>query len=368
MTDPSTAERPRLLLVDDTPANIDVLVLHLKKDFDLRVANRGARALQICRSGEHIDLILLDIMMPEMDGYDVCRQLRSDPATSSIPIIFLTARTEVEDVVNGFSAGGNDYVIKPFRVPELLARVQTQLTLQAQRSEIAKKNAETKELLHIVCHDVCNQFFAASLAMDLINECPGEDFRKLLPRVALSLKNGIGLTQLVRELCRVEDKQLQLQPVILRQALNEAVQLVEDRLRSKNITVTVDAPDLVVSAEPLSLINSVLGNLLTNAIKFSHPGGAIAVTATTGPASACITVQDHGIGMPPHVLETLFDVAKSISRTGTAGERGTGFGMPLMQKFIRQFGGSVEVETRDVANFPQEHGTVFRIFLKLAKI
>ena len=368
MTDPSTAERPRLLLVDDTPANIDVLVLHLKKDFDLRVANRGARALQICRSGEHIDLILLDIMMPEMDGYDVCRQLRSDPATSSIPIIFLTARTEVEDVVNGFSAGGNDYVIKPFRVPELLARVQTQLTLQAQRSEIAKKNAETKELLHIVCHDVCNQFFAASLAMDLINECPGEDFRKLLPRVALSLKNGIGLTQLVRELCRVEDKQLQLQPVILRQALNEAVQLVEDRLRSKNITVTVDAPDLVVSAEPLSLINSVLGNLLTNAIKFSHPGGAIAVTATTGPGSACITVQDHGIGMPPHVLETLFDVAKSISRTGTAGERGTGFGMPLMQKFIRQFGGSVEVETRDVANFPKEHGTVFRIFLKLAKI
>jgi adenylate cyclase len=126
---PFRRARPTILLVDDTPANIDVLVGLLQADYTLRIAKRGEAALRICAAGELIDLILLDVMMPEMDGFEVCRRLRADPLTRDIPIIFLTARTAVEDIVRGFELGAVDYVAKPFNAAELLARVSTHLTV-----------------------------------------------------------------------------------------------------------------------------------------------------------------------------------------------------------------------------------------------
>ncbi len=124
-----TPPRSRILLVDDAPANIDVLVGLLKADFDLSVANRGAKALKICEAGEPIDLILLDVMMPEMDGFEVCRQLKANPALRGIPIIFLTALAQTADIVQGFELGAVDYVTKPFNAHELRARVNTHLTI-----------------------------------------------------------------------------------------------------------------------------------------------------------------------------------------------------------------------------------------------
>jgi putative two-component system response regulator len=127
------SSRPSLLLVDDTPANLDILVDVLKADYDLTIATRGAQALQVLAKVKHIDLILLDVMMPEMDGYEVCRVLRADPATRELPIIFLTAKNDVADIVHGFELGANDYVSKPFHPPELRARVRTHTTLRAQQ-------------------------------------------------------------------------------------------------------------------------------------------------------------------------------------------------------------------------------------------
>ena len=120
--------RPCLLLVDDIPANIDVLVDLLKSDFELKVANLGRQALEICESNEPIDLILLDVMMPEMDGFEVCRRLKVMESRCRIPVIFLTSVTDVANIVRGFEAGAVDYVVKPFNVHELLARVNTHLT------------------------------------------------------------------------------------------------------------------------------------------------------------------------------------------------------------------------------------------------
>src|SRR5581483_4002571 len=113
------SRRPCLLLMDDTPANIQVLVGLLQADYELKVATRGAQALKICEQSPQLDLILLDVMMPEMDGYEVCRQLRTAEATRTIPIIFLTAKSEIDDVVRGFDLGASDYVAKPFRAAEL---------------------------------------------------------------------------------------------------------------------------------------------------------------------------------------------------------------------------------------------------------
>ncbi len=362
----ANARRPCLLLVDDTPSNIDVLVGTLKSNYDLKVANRGAKALQICAEDDPIDLVLLDIMMPEMDGFEVCQRLRADPRTAEVPIIFITAKTAVEDAVRGFELGANDYVTKPFRPPELRARVKTHLLLRAQQREIAARNLELKETLHIVCHDVGNQFAVLGVALDLASNHPEIGIERFLPRISAATKNGIGLTRMVRELRRSEEKPLELQSVPLRPVIEEALLLAEDRLRAKELRGVTDIPDVSVQAELYSLTNSVIGNLLSNAAKFSPRGSQLDITGTVEGRTIALTVRDRGIGMPASVVATLFDVGRGRSRLGTDGERGTGFGMPLMHRFVTLYGGTVAVSSREAETHPQDHGTEFRLTLPLA--
>jgi two-component system sensor histidine kinase/response regulator len=366
MTTPTlpSARRPCILIVDDTPTNIDVLVNLLQNDYDLKVANRGARALRICEQDRGIDLVLLDVMMPEMDGFEVCRILRAAPATRDLPVIFLTAKTETDDVVRGFSVGSNDYVSKPFRPAELLARVQAHLTIQAQRREIDARNTELKELLHIVSHDVANQFGAVSMFLELARKAADPQLAAIVPLVDAAVRNGVGLTRLVRTLRSSEDKQIPLSPVPLGPAVAEAALLAGDAARAKSITLAVDATDTPVMAERHALVVSVLGNLLSNALKFSDPGTTVSLSTEVQPDRVCLVVRDQGAGMPPDAVATLFDVTRSISRVGTAGERGTGFGMPLMQRFVTRFGGTVDVASRPVDTHPTDHGTEFRIWLR----
>jgi PleD family two-component response regulator len=125
-----------VFIVDDTPANLDLLAAILRDSgYDVRVANSGRRALRVV-SAHPPDLVMLDIQMPEMDGYEVCRQLKADPATSAIPVIFISALDDVFDKVRAFRAGGVDYVAKPFQAEEVLARVETQLELVRLRREL----------------------------------------------------------------------------------------------------------------------------------------------------------------------------------------------------------------------------------------
>jgi two-component system sensor histidine kinase/response regulator len=358
------AKRPCLLLVDDTPANIQVLVGLLQADFELKVATRGTQALKICEQTPQLDLVLLDVMMPEMDGYEVCQALRAAPATRNLPVIFLTAKSEVDDVVRGFEIGGSDYVTKPFRPAELLARVRTQLLLRAQQREIEVKNTEMKEMLQMVCHDVANHFSIISMTLDLAQMRATPGLEGWLPRLLPAVRNGVGLTNLIRDMRMSEDKGITLQPVGLKSALDEALVLLDQRVRDKNLVVDLDVADVTVVGERSALINSVFGNVLSNAIKFSEAGSRIELRTSVEGDSVVVAIRDHGIGMPESVRESLFDFSKSHSRRGTAGEKGTGFGMPLMRKFVLMFGGAVEVVSRDIETSPADHGTEFRIRLR----
>jgi diguanylate cyclase (GGDEF)-like protein len=124
-------DRPRILIVDDVPVNIRMLGEALRKEYDVRVATSGAKALELAGIKEDApDLILLDVMMPGMDGYDVCRRLKEDPATRGIPVIFITAKGEVQDETLGLDLGAVDYITKPFKLPIVLARVRTHLGLK----------------------------------------------------------------------------------------------------------------------------------------------------------------------------------------------------------------------------------------------
>jgi len=142
-----TAEQKLILVVDDTPLNISVITGALKDTYRTKVATNGAKALAIAAASEKPDLILLDVVMPEMDGYEVCRRLKADPATREIPVIFLTAQTEAEDETRGFEVGAVDYVHKPFSPAVVKARVHTHLMLRETREKLAQQlSAIQKEL------------------------------------------------------------------------------------------------------------------------------------------------------------------------------------------------------------------------------
>lgn len=353
------APRPCLLLVDDTPANIDVLVGVLKDDYELKVANRGAKAIKILESESPVDLVLLDVMMPELNGFEVCRAIRANPKLRDVPIIFLTARTELDDIVHGFEIGANDYLTKPFRPPELKARVRTHLTLRLQRQEIARKNSELQEMLHIICHDVGNNFAVLGMAMDIVRNHPEVPLSRYMPGMDAAVKNGVGLTQVVRDLRRIDEKGLSLERVPLREALDEAILLAAGKCMAKELAMVAEVPAVGVLAERFSLVNSVFGNLLSNAAKFSPRGSQIVVSGAVEDDAVVVRFRDRGVGMSPAILEALFDVVRSRSHPGTEGEKGTGFGMPLMRRFMTGYGGSVEVISRDKESHPEDHGSEF---------
>lgn len=142
----SELSKRRVLLVDDTKANIDILVAALKDTFKLGVAMNGARALEYVRAN-HVDLILLDVMMPELDGFEVCSRLKDDPDTAEIPVIFITAMDRPEDKTKGFSHGAVDYITKPFDITEVKARVRTHLTLVEAQEALLEQNLSLEEMV-----------------------------------------------------------------------------------------------------------------------------------------------------------------------------------------------------------------------------
>ncbi len=142
------SDRKLVLIVDDTPTNVSVVSGVLKDKYRTKVATNGEKALAIATAADKPDLILLDVMMPGMDGFEVCRRLKADPATHEIPIIFLTAKTDSVDEEKGFDVGAVDYIHKPFSAPLVLARVKTQLALQDAVSEAQDARAQADQLLH----------------------------------------------------------------------------------------------------------------------------------------------------------------------------------------------------------------------------
>lgn len=175
--------------------------------YNVKVANNGSLVLKIARMGVGPDLILLDIMMPEMDGFQVCKALKSDPLTSEIPIIFLTARTDTADIVAGFEAGGVRYLTMPFNPPELLARVNTQILIKKQKELILKQNQEQKELLHILSHDLANHFGIILFALDLLKMMPNK-MPEFLEKIRSATNHGTDIINLVREMRALQGKNL----------------------------------------------------------------------------------------------------------------------------------------------------------------
>ncbi len=358
--------KSNILVVDDNPNNLRLLSGILTANgYKARSAPSASLAFRSVQASLP-DLILLDIMMPEIDGFEACQQFKASPETQDIPIIFLTAKTEMDDIVKGFQLGAVDYITKPFNSRELLTRINTHLQLKWSKEAVLKQKTEYQELLHVLCHDLLNPLNGLLLALQHAEENPAvlvEKRNMMLHAVESSVK----IVDLVRQFRALEEKkyQIDLVHVNLKDMIYRSLQILQHKFYRKDITPIINVNDnLMVQVEETSFIHSVINNILTNAIKFSFPGTSIIIDAYQAEDHIILTIKDHGIGMSEELLQNIFKPNKVTTRSGTNGEKGTGFGMPLVKKFVAEYGGSIRVSSQKQTEDSQEHGTRVELTLK----
>ncbi len=332
---------PDILIVDDTPANLQLLAGMLKeRGYRVRPVLSGKLALQAARI-EPPDLILLDINMPEMNGYEVCRELKADSALKEIPVMFISALNETIDKVKAFSVGGVDYVTKPFQFEEVYARVQTHLKLR--RLEKLRD-----DLAHMVVHDlrtpltvICGfldilefkeirKLSASIQTLVAVARCSAEDLLNMIGSLLDVSKMEAGEMNLQHEACDIE--------ALIRAVLATTQPLHCDR------TVTLDVPEspLTVTADA-GLLRRILHNLLGNALKFTPVGGNVRIVVTPSDSEVRIAVTDTGCGIAPEYHQRIFD------KFGQAEDRhnrvGTGLGLAFCKLAVEAHGGRIGVES-----------------------
>lgn len=343
-------ENSTILIVDDNEMNIKVATLALNSPgYTILVAESGKQALEMLEENA-VDCILLDIMMPDMDGFTVCRSIKKRPELENVPIIFLTARTDLESIRRAFECGGNDFISKPFQKTELKVRVETQLHLKKHVEQIEAISNERNQLLHILSHDLANPIGAALAVVSMMEEDP-EYFEEGLSILKNSLKNGSEIIHFIRTIRQLErsDISLRLKNENLRRMVDESVIMLSHLWKPKKqqIVVNID-PSLQVNVERNSFITSVVNNLLSNAIKFSYPETEIDISGErAGEGDVNLLIRDNGIGIPEELLGDLFSLLNPSSRPGTEGEFGTGYGMPLVKRFVEAYGGTIDIESDD---------------------
>lgn len=356
----------KILLVDDTPANLAILRETLAPEgYNLAFAANGEKALEIA---SHIrpDLILLDIMMPGMDGFETCRRLKSNEATRNIPIIFISAKNEPEDIVEGFHVGGIDYIVKPFRREEVLARVRTHLQLQIlalQRenliADLEEKNQKLRELndlknkfLGMAAHDLRNPITAISgYSGLLLTDKKSFSEEKHDEFIGIINKTSQQMSSLVNDMLDISviesgKLELHLQRGQLGKLIEERIGLIGFTAGKKNIQIhktIAPIPEILFDA---NRIGQVLDNLISNALKFSPPGSTVHVSLERKGDKACVSVKDEGAGIPLDEQSKLFQGFQKTSVRPTSGEKSTGLGLAIAKKMVEAHHGTIGVSSK----------------------
>ncbi len=339
---------PIILIVDDEPQNQKVLASTLKKgDYRLILADNGQQALDLLKTKKP-DLILLDIMMPGIDGFEVCEKIKQNVATKDIPVIFLTAHTETEKVVKGFQLGAVDYITKPFKSEELITRVKTHLKLKATEEELKESNAAKDKFFSIIAHDLGNLFSGLFGLSRLLadHEVPKDKIENFLKMIHDNSKNGLDLLQNLLEWSRMQTGRIKVQPCSLNLPflVEHNINLLVNHATQKNIKMVSYVDKLSVLGDE-QMLNTVIRNLLSNAIKFTPKNGVIEVSSKVENKLVEISIKDTGVGIKPEDIDKLFRIDVNHSTIGTAEEKGTGLGLILCKEFVEANGGSIWVES-----------------------
>lgn len=347
-----------ILIVDDNNENLKVLGSALKESgYDIVLAQSAEPVFDIL-SKTRPKLILLDVMMPEVNGFELCLKLKNDREYKEIPVIFLTAKVDPDDIVKGFQVGGVDYITKPFNTSELKARVRNHLDLknakdviEQQRVELKKLNDTKNKIISLISHDVRSPLASIIMLMQHISD---SDFstNEAFIREALGLikESAISTKEMLDNILQWAKGQMGgLKPKLVYFDLQEIVSRVlrtyNDQIIKKNITIInrLDKEVLVYADE--NMINSVVRNFIHNALKFSFKDDKIIIGNLRKNHEIKVYVQDFGTGMDDQTRNILFSNTEIASLAGTAGEKGTGIGMIISKTFVELHGGEIGVES-----------------------
>jgi two-component system sensor histidine kinase/response regulator len=325
-----------ILIVDDIPKNIQVLGSFLRKNnYRVAYATNGHQALaQIDKM--RFDLILLDIMMPDLNGIEVCRRIRQDERNCDLPVIFLTAKTDRESLLEGFAAGGQDYINKPFDGPELLARVKTQLELKSLRD----KQKELNQLLEEKVQERTRELREAYSRLEAAKRLDQFSMVALLitelrTRKPLPAKKSVPVADLIRH----------------------ATGIHEEKIREKKINIRSEGEQdsCLVQGDP-TLLNLCFESILDNSVKYSNPGGEVALRVSATDKGVRCEFIDHGRGFTPEAQKNLF---KLFGLGEQHLDQHVGLDLALVRLIMDAHEGSIEVQN----NAPSTGGaTVTLIF------
>lgn len=367
----------KILIVDDTPGNIEVLHKTLEPEgYSISVATNGGMALEIAPRLLP-DLILLDIMMPGICGYETCQKLKENERTRDIPVIFISAKGEVDDVVKGFQLGGMDYITKPIRGAEVVSRIKTHLQLSYLKKEQEKrvrelelKNRKLEELdkiknrfLGTAMHDLRNPLSSISGFSDLFLMKEGtfseEEKKELIEIINETSKELMGLVNDLLDISVCESGQLNLNLVSgnLGSLIQKKVQMSRLASQEKNINIVTSLEEVPDSLFDPNRMGQVLDNLISNAIKFSQPGTSIEVGLGCVADRLEFYVRDEGPGIPEKDQPRLFTEFPKINVFPTGGEKSIGLGLSIVKKIVDAHSGSIHVDSRE------GEGTAFHVRL-----
>ncbi|GAW67317.1 histidine kinase [Geoanaerobacter pelophilus] len=349
-------KRQTVMIVDDTPANIEILSETLGEEYELFFATSGADALELIRADKP-DLILLDIMMPGMDGFELCSILKGDPATRDIPIIFVTAMIGEEEEIKGLELGAIDYLTKPISPHIVRARVKNHLELKRYRDLLetlaSAADRAKKEFLRSVSHELRTPLTPIIGMTDLVLDSEEDDNkRKYLGMVQKSALRLLGIVEDLIETSRLEGEGSapEYRPFLLKAFLDTVSMEARSQAEGKGLDfqVTLDPalPEAVSSDQ--GMLHKVLSMLLGNAVKFT-PAGKVSLEVrpqeVAGELMLQFSVADTGIGIDPADLERVFSDFTQSDGSITRSFPGLGLGLTLARRMTELMNGSIWADT-----------------------
>ena len=348
----------KILVVDDVVSNVLLLkILLTNEKFQVLTANNGNSCIETAKR-EHPDLILLDVMMPDISGFDTAVILKKEKETADIPIIFLTALNSPADLVHGFQVGANDFLTKPFNKEELVMRVMHQISLVAAKRIIVQQNDELRRTINnrdkmysVIAHDLRSPMASIRMVLNLVvqtvsPEAIGPEMYYLIDKANKETEETHDLLDNLLKWTKSQTGRLKVayQDFEVMDVVTGVYGIFTMIAETKNIALNMEenVTGLKVRADK-DMLNTVVRNFLSNAIKFTPEGSAIEIIVDKKDDFAKISIRDHGVGIAPDRIEGLFH--KGETTYGTNNEEGSGLGLQLCKDFAVKNGGDVMVES-----------------------
>ncbi|HEY1791650.1 MAG TPA: hybrid sensor histidine kinase/response regulator [Opitutaceae bacterium] len=357
----------KILVVDDQEANVKALSSMLgKQGYAITHTTKSDEVLaELSRSPA--DLILLDALMPGMDGFEVCRLIRGHPELAQTPIVFLSAADDKAFIVRALNAGAVDYVTKPFNQAELISRVRTHLALKQARDRLARLAEDKDELIGILAHDLKNHLGGMQMSAQLLHDRSVELSDNRLTRMSANILDASNqmyhfVKEFLANAAADRDEALKLEAVSISGAASSAVQRYAEAARRKSLSFHEDYPaeNPLVAADQGAL-DQVIDNLVSNAVKFSPPERSIWLTISQlADKRVEFRIRDEGPGCDEHDLAHMFMRYQRLSARPTAGEPSTGLGLSIAKRHALAMGGELVCQSQP------GHGATFILRLPVA--